>query len=516
MSQVRHYGPSVLLLLTIITAFIAGPHLMRELAHAQTTGRLTATAEALENGPLGELNQSFRLIADHMKPSTVHVSVQRRGGPNMDQLDQLPPELREYYRRRFDLPEEDDQFREYNPYRPFGNGSGWVYDEKGHIVTNYHVIAEAEKIEIHFADKRVREATVVGTDPNTDVAVLKIDDDRLHPAELAPRSPDQGELVFAFGSPFGERFSFSMSQGIVSGKGRTLDMLGPGGYENFIQTDAAINPGNSGGPLTNIRGQVVGMNTAIATRTGGYQGIGFAIPVDMLRTIIPQLIEHGSVRRGYVGVEIRDDPRLLRTYGVDHGVVVENVMKDSPADDAGLRRGDVILEVDDQKMRDASHLRRTIAARGPDAKVELTILRNGDRKTLEVTLTELPTDLTAQRPRLPEDDRGDRKMELARKLGIEEATALTDRLARQLRLDDEDVDEGVMVERVRRGSVAAAEGITRGTIILDIQGEPVEDVDDLIDELDKHALTDGVRVTVLVRGPQGWQKRFVVLELAEE
>ncbi len=510
MSQVRTYGPGLVLALTLIAALLVGPHIMRQIAHAQVEGRVEATAEQLRRTPLGELSQAFRLVSEHTKPSVVHVSVKRRAS---DDDRRIPPGFEEFFRRR-GLPEPDGPdggFDEYNAPQLYGNGSGWVYDDAGHIITNWHVVEDADVIEIKLHDKSTRKAELIGKDPNTDIAVLKVATNHLHPAKLAEKSPDQGEIVFAFGSPF--RFEFSVSQGIVSGKGRQLGILGRAGYENFIQTDASINPGNSGGPLVNIFGQVVGMNTAIASRTGGNQGLGFAIPVDMLRKIIPQLIQTGRVARGYVGVEIRDDPRLLRSFGVDHGVVVEGVVKDSPAEQAGLERGDVVLEVDGMRMRDAAHLRSVIADKGPDAKVQVLVLRDGDREKIELTLAELPGTMDlAVGPGGPNGEAKE-QTELLRKLGLERMRDMDDRLAESLEVDPM---AGVLVERVRPGSVAAAEGMTRGTLITRVQGQRVGDVDDLVDEIEDRDLTRGVRLTVAqwVRGE--WRERFVVLQLDHE
>jgi serine protease Do len=254
------------------------------------------------------------------------------------------------------------------------------------------------------------------------------------------------------------------------------------------------------------------MNTAIATRSGGYQGLGFAIPAGMLNKIIPQLIERGKVARGYVGVEIRDDPRLLKTYGVDHGVVVEGVVDDSPAQAAGLKRGDVILEVDGQKMRDSAHLRGTVADLGPETSITLQILRDGRRLTVPLTLAELPADLAmgeAAEDVVP-DESDPVEAQVLRKLGLERVRTMTESLAESLGAD---YSPGVLVERVRRGSVAATEGINRGTLITSVQGETVEDVQALIKALGERDLTQAVRLTVAEWADGRWRQRFAVVQL---
>jgi len=521
MTRIRNYGPAALLAVTVLAVLLGGPAVMRDLAYAQQSAKIEATSKKLESQKLAELSESFREVASLVEPSVVHITVKKKAG-SMDRGRGMRDQLEEFFRQfpQFErrMPDRDnrsgDDYHEYDAERHAGDGSGWVYDKKGHIVTNYHVVRNADTIEVRFFDKTVRTAEIIGADKNTDIAVLKVDTNHLHPATVADRDPDQGEIVFAFGSPF--RFEFSMSQGIVSGSGRQLGILGATGYESFIQTDAAINPGNSGGPLVNIYGQVIGMNTAIATRTGGYQGIGFAIPAGMLKSVIPQLIDKGKVARGYLGVAITDDSRLLDTFQLDHGVVVEQVMPDSPADEAGLKRGDVIVEVNGEEMPDASHLRRTIADFGPDREVELTIMRQGDRRKIDVTLQQMPSDLASAMPGGrggPDqpDEAEDAKYENMRKLGIEEASDVDDRVRNMLDLD-EDV-EGVIIEKVRSGSVAAVEGMRRGVIITAVQGEPIDSLDDLADELEDRDLTNAIRFSVMVRSGREWVTRFVVLQL---
>ncbi|NJL31408.1 MAG: PDZ domain-containing protein, partial [Phycisphaerales bacterium] len=252
-----------------------------------------------------------------------------------------------------------------------GSGSGWVYSADGHIITNNHVIEEADRIEVRFFNGESMDAVVVGTDPKTDVAVIKVDATKLHASTLATEPVEQGEIVFAFGAPF--RFEFSMSQGIVSGQGRQLGILAERqGYENFIQTDAAINPGNSGGPLTNIYGQVVGMNTAIASRTGAFNGLGFAIPIDMVKKVVDELIATGTVQRGYLGIFIEElDPRMARTFGYDgKGVLVTNPIDGGPAAEAGVQRGDIITKVEGKPVSTPDELRNLVADLAPGKRYD--------------------------------------------------------------------------------------------------------------------------------------------------
>ncbi|MHC4993471.1 MAG: trypsin-like peptidase domain-containing protein, partial [Planctomycetota bacterium] len=392
-------------------------------------------------------------------------------------------------------------------------GSGWVYrhtDGKTYIVTNFHVVEDADTIEVKFSDKSTRKATVVGTpDAKTDIAVLKVKNGDLHPAVLSDGTVKQGELVFAFGSPF--QFDFSMSQGIVSGQGRELGILSSvGGYENFIQTDAAINPGNSGGPLTNIYGEVIGMNTAIATRTGSYSGLGFAIPADMIRHIVTQIIDNGSVRRGFLGITIGEmDKDMARSFGFEgDGVLVGDLVgDDSPAGEAGIRTGDIIVKIEDLPVRNMAELRRSVAAIAPGETIDVEIFRDGKTRTYEVTLAEYPENPVVARGggrfnQEPEDD----ELEPLRRLGLDGLETLTRRVAERYELE---ITRGVVVTDVRPGSVAESQGLFPGVVITRIRGVEVNTVQELAEEIARYSLSDGVRLRV--QTPQGG--RFVFLRL---
>jgi len=336
----------------------------------------------------------------------------------------------------------------------------------------------------------------VGTDRRTDLAVLKVEGPVIA-ARIAKQPVEQGDMVFAFGSPL--RFEFSMSQGIVSGKGRRLDII-EGGYEHFIQTDAAINPGNSGGPLTNIHGEVVGVNTAIASQTGFFSGIGFAIPADMVVQVADQLIATGRVTRGYLGVFIEDlDTRMAKTFGYDgKGVLVRQPIPGGPGDKAGLKPGDIIISVDNVNLEAADALRNHIASLPPGRSVALKIFRAGEHQTLQMTIGELPEQMAGalgspdQAPNTIEQG-----AELLMRLGLEQVTPFTEEIARRLNTD---FIPGVLVGAVRPGSSAFAAGIGRGVIITHVMNQPIANVEDLIRELIKHDLTEGVRVQVIANG----------------
>jgi serine protease Do len=529
MGRIRWYGPTLVLLVAVLLVMLAGPGLAKRLAHAHRAERMhLVRAELGENPTLAELSNAFRRVAEVVEPSVVHIEVKTRdavarGGPGMRDM---PGDLREWFfgpsqpTPREQVPAPGDEFDRYNPAQPYGNGSGWVYDEQGHIITNNHVVRKrggelADEILVRFNDGSERQAKVVGTDPRTDVAVIKVEGGHVHPSSIAREPVEQGDIVFAFGSPF--RFEFSMSQGIVSGKGRRLNIMGRGGYENFIQTDAAINPGNSGGPLTNIYGQVIGMNTAIATGTGTYNGLGFAIPVDMVVRVADQLINDGRVSRGYLGIFIKDlDPKMAESFGYSgRGVLVEDPIAGGPAVDADIRRGDIITRLDDQAVGSADELRNRVANVKPGSTLKVELFRAGKLITTEVIIGELPDETLAggATPRTRPSDAAVPSLELLQKLGVQGVKTVEAEDIRQMDLPAG--TKGVVVLSVRRGSVAQQQNLARGTVITDVMNEQVTTVDELVEALQKHDLAQGVRISVLERGPAGeWLPRFVLLELA--
>ena len=381
-----------------------------------------------------------------------------------------------------------------------GQGSGVIvhYEGNSYIITNYHVVRKANKISVELTDERHFEAEVVGTDSLSDLAVLRIDEDELSSVPWG-RSEDLrvGEWVLAIGNPFG--WEHSISAGIVSAKGRRR--FGEN-YGSFIQTDAAINPGNSGGALVNLRGELVGINTAIISRSGGYEGIGFAIPVDMARDVLRQLVEYGEVKRGLLGVEITDlDDVTAEALGMQNtrGVFVRSVGEDGPAEKAGVEQGDVILAVDGNPTRSTTALRSLIGASPPDTKVTLRLLRDRKEKEIVVELGELTEEvLTSARRSDPGEASGG-------SLGLR-LQELTPELARRLRYDE---GTGVVVVAVRQDSRAFRRGFRQMDIILEINNEPLQSIDDFERILDE--LESGTAVMFLVRGRR--ETRFISLRL---
>ena len=368
---------------------------------------------------------------------------------------------------------EDDPFNDFwkrffggplprGPQRQRSLGSGFIIDADGSILTNNHVVENAQKIMVKLADDQDYEAKIIGRDPKTDIAVIKInakasltaatfgDSDRL----------EVGEWVMAIGNPFG--LDSTVTSGIVSAKGRHI---GQGPYDNFIQTDASINPGNSGGPLLNLHGEVVGINTAIFSRTGGNIGIGFAIPINLVKELLPQLRGKGKVTRGYLGVLIQKvTPEIAESLGMDkaRGALVANISKDGPAEKAGVKVGDVIIEFDGKEIKDSGDLPIIVARTAVERKVRMKVLRDKKEQQLSVTVGELKDEeVVASAP-----EKGELGMTVQR---------LTPQIAESLGLERA---EGVVVSAVDPGSAADEAGIRRGDVIVEIDRKPIRSIDE--------------------------------------
>ncbi|MFH5831508.1 Do family serine endopeptidase [Halalkalibaculum sp. DA3122] len=391
-----------------------------------------------------------------------------------------------------------------------GLGSGVVVSEDGYILTNNHVVEGAEDIRVGTLDGHELEAEIVGTDPMTDIAVLKINAENLPEIEFGNSDNLRvGEFVMAIGSPFGDNLAHSVSFGIVSGKGRTIGLAQrTGGYENFIQTDAAINPGNSGGALINLDGQLVGVNTAIASRSGGNQGVGFAIPANLAQNIMDQLIETGEVQRGYLGITGDGvDRTMARALGLEkpQGVIVGGVVDGGPASEAGLQEGDVITTLDGEAVDGWFSFRTEIASKRPGTEVEFGVIRDGEELDITVTLGQLPDDLRAS---AGPSQQGAPDRNLQERVGFSVQT-LTPQIAEELQIDPN--QNGVVVTNIRRNSDAYRQGLREGDVITSIAKEPVQNVSDFNDIMSQ--LVEEENQVVLMRILRGGNGLFIAFEL---
>jgi serine protease Do/serine protease DegQ len=405
----------------------------------------------------------------------------------------------EFLRRYYGMPEREDEPRGEPLERrvPHGLGSGVIISEDGYILTNNHVISDragdpADEITVHLDDGTELEAELVGRDERTDVALLKIERTGLPYLTMADSEMLKvGDIVFAIGNPLGVGQTSTM--GIVSATERTnLGLLGNQGYENFIQTDAAINRGNSGGALVDAKGRLVGINTAIFSRTGGNIGIGFAVPTRLARTVVLELIENGRVRRGYLGVSISDlNPDMAEAFGLDNtrGALIETVQDDTPADRAGLERGDVIRSLDSYEVESVADLRLKVASMRPGTEVEVGIVRDGESRTVVVRLGSLddPTAVVTGEES-PLDG-----------VGLEPVTPA---VREEWNLE---VDEGVLITEVNPRS-SYSQVLTRGMVILEVNDQPVNSVGQLSEALRSGAVN---KLWVDFRGNRG----FVALRL---
>ncbi|MEA3361681.1 MAG: DegQ family serine endoprotease [Thermodesulfobacteriota bacterium] len=477
----------LLLLVVALLGSVATGSLLIRPASAQDTG--------LES--LRETGKAFRSVAKQVSPAVVFIQVEKE--VKQQNMAQNPfgnsPFNDEFFRRFFGQPPQQRNPHQAPKRHSMGQGSGFIISADGYIMTNNHVVGDADKVTVQLQDGQEYEATIIGTDPPTDVALIKIESDEKLPALTLGNSDslEVGDWVLAFGNPFG--LSHTLTAGIVSAKGRSS--IGLNEYENFIQTDAAINPGNSGGPLVNLDGEVVAMNTAIYSRSGGYMGIGFAIPINMAKNIRQQLVKDGGVTRGRLGVYIQDLTKdLAESFNIDQreGILIAQVMEDSPAEKAGLTQGDVVLQLDGEKVDKVSKFRNKIAMIRPGTTVELLVLRDGKKKKIKATIGTLDADKDGHP--ISSDELSDLGMSLQK---------LTSDLAGQLGYEGA---RGVLVTGVESGSIAARAGIQRGNLIQEVNRKEVETPAQV-----KKIIENSGRKTILLLVRQGDASRYLALKL---
>lgn len=417
--------------------------------------------------PLGSAsfpaNETFIAVAKMARASVVNISSSRKV---KGEADQSANPFDDPFFRRFFGDEFEKRFRQPKERQEQGLGSGVIVSSDGYIVTNNHVVEKADEIKVLLNDKRSFKGKVIGTDPKTDVAVIKIDAKDLPTLVMADSSQLQvGEIVLAVGNPFG--LNQTVTMGIISAVGRA--QMGIVDYEDFIQTDAAINPGNSGGALVNLRGELIGINTAIFSRSGGYMGIGFAIPSNMARSVMNSLIKHGKVVRGWLGVSIQElTPELAKEFGTTdtQGALVADVLDDSPAAKAKLQRGDVIVSYNGTPVKDPGHLRGMVAETPPDTTVTVTVLRDKDRKDVKLVIAELPKEIAKASRGGQESATGEHALA---GVTVEE---------NKERSGQGRGKGGVVVTEVEPDTPAERAGVRPGDVILEINRKPVRSVSD--------------------------------------
>jgi len=449
------------------------------------------TRPVLVNVPIAEASGDFSIIVNATSPSVVNISTVKTEQP--ESAGRHDP-LYDFFNDFFTSPRDAGQGRTRSE---SDLGSGLIVSGDGYILTSSHLVLGAHKITVTLYDRRVFSARLVGADPKTDLAVLKVDasglstipwgdSDRLTP----------GQFVLAIGNPFG--LSHTVTMGIISAVGRAN--VGIAEFEDFIQTDAAINPGNSGGPLVNSRGQLVGINTAIFTKSGGYQGIGFAVPGNMARTIMDKLIVKGRVVRGWLGVMLQElTPELARKFGreASGGALVSDTLRDSPARKAGIKSGDIIFIYDGRPVANHSDLMRMVAMSSPQKMVTLKVLRDGSERNISMAVGVMPEpvhSITIQ----SRDTEGDVFA------GVSVITLSPD-IVSQLNLEAE--VSGVVVAGVEPGSLAAEQGIRRGDLIEEINRQPLRSVS----EFRKMANSLEPNETVLVLLNRGGKRFFITI-----
>jgi serine protease Do len=489
-----------LLLGGVVGSFAVRPHLL---------GQNPATPAPV----IPKETTSYRDVVKKVLPAVVSIEgkvkprakadQQRRRQPRMD--DRIPEEFRKFFEEfgnvPFDVPDD---------HPATGFGSGFLVDPKGVILTNYHVVDGADQVEIQLKDGRKYTSKDIKGDRKTDLAIVRVEaKSQLPYLEIGDSDTMEiGDRVLAVGAPFG--LTGSVTAGIVSAKGRNGFRMNM--YEDFIQTDAAINPGNSGGPLVNLAGQVIGINSAIKSRSGGFQGVGLAISSNMAKRIYQSLLKEGVVHRGYLGVQITDlNPEVASRLEVknDQGVVVTTVFDGAPAGKAGVQAGDVITNLAGTAVKDGHELQQIVAGLPLGKPVDLTVVRDGKVKNLQVTIEEQPDNFDTSRAPLQRRFREDSESLSLGKVGMS-VKDLTPEAAEQLGYKA--TLTGVLIARVTPGSAAADAGIRRDMVITKVDRQPVKSAVELQQLVEKGSLDKGLLLQV--QTPQGGTN-YVVLKAAE-
>jgi len=450
---------------------------------------MTAGAQGRKAPSLKDFNETLIEVSKKATPAVVNISATRAPATPGDEV----------MGKKIPFPREEPRVPG-TPGQRSSRGSGVIFNEKGYIVTNNHVIKDTRDIRITLSDKRELPCTLVGTDPATDIAVIKID--KLPKDLPAMKTGDSdkmrvGELVIAIGNPFG--FSHTVTMGIISATGR--QNVGLADYEDYIQTDAAINPGNSGGALVNIRGELIGINTAIYSRSGGSLGIGFAIPSNMVKQVVDELIAGGKVVRGWLGVYIQDMTKEISQsfrYERENGALVSDIMKGSPAEKSDIKVGDIIMKIDEREINDVAHLRRIVARKKPGTSSKVSVFRDGKILDFSLPIGVLPDRMDAGKKRVV--DRYD-------EIGIT-VKDLNEELAYRHRIADQ---SGVVVTKLKTESPAFLAGMRVGDLVREVERKPIAGTKEYRAVMKEHA--DKKRLLMLIK--RAGVNKFVVIQRGE-
>jgi serine protease Do len=544
MTRVRKSLAATLIGGMAVFGWVVGGEVIQDVRFARAQEQVQASRQQLDQ--MQDTAGVYRTVAKAVSPSVVSIEVHKsikghnRGTPFDEDLLRrfFPDQFRNRMNPQRDRGNQDDQQNNNGgddqqnnnnddqnndqgggfdmPHELIGTGSGVIMQVDGstaYVVTNNHVAGGAETMTVTLSDGReIKKAKTIGTDAKSDLAVVKIEADHLIPAKWGDSdSLAQGDIVMAFGSPFG--YVGSMSHGIVSALNRQAGILGQYGYENFIQTDAPINPGNSGGPLVDIHGNVIGINTAIATQTGSFMGIGFAIPSNQAKMVYEQLKSNGKVSRGFLGVSISDvskDVPKAESFGFkgDKGALIEQVVPGEPAD-GKLKEGDIVTKIDGKEILGRDQLRNMVASAKPNTEMTFTVFRDGKTQDVKVKVGDQPEDMASvgrsgnrNGNRNRNNDNSDQASaapsngNALQQMGLR-LTTPNDQQLQQLGLND--VTDGALVTSVAPNSLAAKAGIVRGDLITKISGQEVHSVQDARDALAKADLNKGVRLYVVNR-----------------
>ena len=450
-----------------------------------TAEKPTVASQSAEN-----LSTAIARVAKETIPAVVHIEVTE----HQEVSNPFSPfENDPFFHYFFNAPQMPRKFKR----ELRGLGTGMIIDKEGHILTNYHVVGGADKIMVLLADGNQYKAKVIGTDPKTDLAVIQISADGSLPYVTFGDSDkiDVGDWVVAIGEPRG--LDQTVTQGIISAKHRQ-GIMDPSNYQDYLQTDAAINPGNSGGPLLNLQGQVIGVNAAIESTSGGFQGIGFAIPSNMAVHIADTLIAHGKVERGWLGVSIQDlTPKLAKSFDLSNtkGALIAQVLKGGPADKAGLERGDVVISFAGKDIPDTAALRNTVADTAIGKEVKVVVMRKGEKKdlTVEVGSQQKAIELLSS--------------SLKGRLGVV-VRPVTAKEAQEYGLDE---GEGVAIKSLEKNGLLAQAGFEVGDIILEVNGNPVYGVDSFVGQVDQ--LHNNQKIVLFALDQRTGQTGYVQLRI---